>query len=141
MVQHAVLDQILPLTIRPMFQLAIDAGLNAYASLLGFLEASASDFAGEIPLILKLNAHDLLHEEKDPLGALTASVSDARVWAFSPVAQSKARSPFGRSARGPRRRRIRLNYRAEFFPARQSGRFEPPRWDGPYLPKFKIRSK
>jgi class I fructose-bisphosphate aldolase len=29
------------------------------------------------PLILKLNAHDLLHEEKDPLGALTASVSDA----------------------------------------------------------------
>lgn len=59
------------------FQLAIDAGLNAYASLLGFLEASAADFAGEIPLILKLNAHDLLHEEKDPLGALTASVSDA----------------------------------------------------------------
>ena len=59
------------------FQLAIDAGLNAYASLPGFLEASAADFAGEIPLILKLNAHDLLHEEKDPLGALTASVSDA----------------------------------------------------------------
>jgi class I fructose-bisphosphate aldolase len=59
------------------FQLAIDAGLNAYASLLGFLEACAADFAGEIPLILKLNAHDLLHEEKDPLGALTASVSDA----------------------------------------------------------------
>ena len=59
------------------FQLAIDAGLNAYASLLGFLEASAADFAGEIPLILKLNAHDLLHEEKDPLGGLTASVSDA----------------------------------------------------------------
>jgi class I fructose-bisphosphate aldolase len=59
------------------FQLAIDAGLNAYASLLGFLEASAADFAGEIPLILKLNTHDLLHEEKDPLGALTASVSDA----------------------------------------------------------------
>jgi class I fructose-bisphosphate aldolase len=59
------------------FQLAIDAGLNAYASLLGFIEAVAADFAGEIPLILKLNAHDLLHEEKDPLGAQTASVSDA----------------------------------------------------------------
>ena len=28
-------------------------------------------------MILKLNAHDLLHEEKDPLGALAASVSDA----------------------------------------------------------------
>ena len=59
------------------FQLAIDAGLNAYASLLGFLEATAAEFAGEIPLILKLNAHDLLHEENDPLGAQTASVSDA----------------------------------------------------------------
>jgi len=59
------------------FQLAIDSGLNAYASLLGFLEATAAEFAGEIPLILKLNAHDLLHEEKDPLGAQTASVSDA----------------------------------------------------------------
>jgi class I fructose-bisphosphate aldolase len=59
------------------FQLAIDAGLNAYASLLGFIEAVAADFAGEIPLILKLNAHDLLQEEKDPLGAQTASVSDA----------------------------------------------------------------
>jgi class I fructose-bisphosphate aldolase len=58
-------------------QLAIDAGLNAYASLLGFLEAVAAEFAGEIPLILKLNSHDLLHEEKDPLGAQTASVSDA----------------------------------------------------------------
>jgi class I fructose-bisphosphate aldolase len=59
------------------FQLAIDAGLNAYAALLGFLEASAAEFAGEIPLILKLNAHDLLDEEKDPLGAQIASVSDA----------------------------------------------------------------
>jgi len=59
------------------FQLAIDAGLNAYASLLGFLEATAAEFAGEIPLILKPNAHDLLHEENDPLGAQTASVSDA----------------------------------------------------------------
>lgn len=59
------------------FQLAIDAGLNAYASLLGFIEAVAADFAGEIPLILKLNAHDLLHGGKDPLGAQTASVSDA----------------------------------------------------------------
>ena len=59
------------------FQLAIDAGLNAYASLLGFIEAVAADFAGEIPLILKLNAHDLLHEENEPLGAKTASIADA----------------------------------------------------------------
>lgn len=59
------------------FQLAIDAGLNAYASLLGFIEAGAAEFAGQIPLILKLNSHDLLHPENDPLGAQTASVKDA----------------------------------------------------------------
>jgi class I fructose-bisphosphate aldolase len=59
------------------FQLAIDAGLNAYASLLGFLEAGAAEFAGRVPLILKLNSHDLLHPEQDPLGAQTASVGDA----------------------------------------------------------------
>lgn len=59
------------------FQFAIDAGLNAYASLLGFLEAGAAEFAGQLPLILKLNSHDILHPEKDPLGAQTASVKDA----------------------------------------------------------------
>ncbi|MBA3957977.1 MAG: class I fructose-bisphosphate aldolase [Parachlamydiaceae bacterium] len=59
------------------FQLAIDAGLNGYASLLGFLEAGAAEFAGQIPLILKANSHDLLHPEKDPMGAQTASVADA----------------------------------------------------------------
>jgi len=59
------------------FHLAIDAGLNAYASLLGFLEAGAAEFAGQVPLILKLNSHDILHPEPDPLGAQTASVKDA----------------------------------------------------------------
>ncbi|MEC9071633.1 MAG: fructose-bisphosphate aldolase, partial [Myxococcota bacterium] len=42
------------------FQLAIDSGCNAYAAPLGFLEAGASDFAGEIPLILKLNNNNSL---------------------------------------------------------------------------------
>jgi len=59
------------------FQLAIDAGLSAYAAPLGFLEAGAAEFAGQIPLILKLNNHDVLQDEKDPLGAQTASVDDA----------------------------------------------------------------
>jgi len=59
------------------FQLAIEAGLNAYAAPLGFLEAGAVEFAGQIPLILKLNSHDVLQDEQDPLGAQTASVSDA----------------------------------------------------------------
>lgn len=57
--------------------LAIEAGCNAYAAPLGFIEAAAAEFAGEIPLILKLNNHDLLGEERDPLPALTATVADA----------------------------------------------------------------
>ena len=59
------------------FQLAIDAGCNAYAAPLGFLEAGAAEFAGRIPLILKLNNHDVLHDEKDPLPSVTGSVRDA----------------------------------------------------------------
>jgi fructose-bisphosphate aldolase, class I len=59
------------------FQLAIDAGCNAYAAPLGFLEAGASYFAGQIPLILKLNNHDVLHDEKDPMPSVTGSVKDA----------------------------------------------------------------
>src|SRR6202023_2889823 len=34
------------------FDLACDAGCNAYAAPLGFLEAGAAEVAGEIPLIL-----------------------------------------------------------------------------------------
>jgi class I fructose-bisphosphate aldolase len=59
------------------FQLAIEAGCNAYAAPLGFIEAGVSNFLGEIPLILKLNNHDVLHDEKDPLSSITASVDDA----------------------------------------------------------------
>jgi class I fructose-bisphosphate aldolase len=59
------------------FELAIEAGLNAYAAPLGFLEAGAAEFAGQVPLVLKLNSHDMLQAEKDPLGAQTASVADA----------------------------------------------------------------
>lgn len=59
------------------FQLAIEAGCTAYAAPLGFLEAGAADFAGQIPLILKLNNHDVLQVEEDPLGAQTATVADA----------------------------------------------------------------
>jgi len=59
------------------FELAIESGCSAYAAPLGFLEAGARDFAGEIPLILKLNDHDVLIEEQDPTQALTGSVTDA----------------------------------------------------------------
>jgi class I fructose-bisphosphate aldolase len=59
------------------FELAIAAGCNAYAAPLGFLEAGAREFAGQVPLILKLNNHDVLLEEKDPDQAITGSVRDA----------------------------------------------------------------
>jgi len=60
------------------YQLAIDAGLNAYAAPLGFLEAGADTFAGQIPLILKVNsANSLAPKDDAPNQAITASVGDA----------------------------------------------------------------
>jgi len=59
------------------FQLAIDAGCNAYAAPLGFLEAAAGKFAGQIPLILKLNNSDSLAKLDQPISAITGSVEDA----------------------------------------------------------------
>jgi class I fructose-bisphosphate aldolase len=59
------------------FELALAAGCNAYAAPLGFLEAGAAEFAGEIPLILKLNNSDSLFGGADPCPALTGSVDDA----------------------------------------------------------------
>ena len=59
------------------FELALEAGLSAYAAPLGFLEAGAARFAGRIPLILKLNNHDVLHSDTDPLSAVTGTVRQA----------------------------------------------------------------
>jgi class I fructose-bisphosphate aldolase len=60
------------------YQLAIDAGLSAYAAPLGFLEAGASTFAGAIPTILKLNsANSLARAKEAPSQATTAGVKDA----------------------------------------------------------------
>jgi fructose-bisphosphate aldolase, class I len=60
------------------FQLALEAGCNAYAAPLGALEAAVSDYAGDIPLILKLNNHDSLSPDSaDPMPSVTASVKDA----------------------------------------------------------------
>jgi class I fructose-bisphosphate aldolase len=57
------------------FQLAIEAGLNAYAAPLGMIEAGASTYAGAIPTILKLNSSNSLATTKDQ--AVTGSVADA----------------------------------------------------------------
>lgn len=60
------------------FQLAIDAGLNAYAAPLGMLEAGAKTFKGKIPTILKMNSANSLSRQKEaPDQAVTASVDDA----------------------------------------------------------------
>ena len=59
------------------FELGIDAGCNAYAAPLGFLEAGAAEFAGDIPLILKLNNSDSMYGGSDPAPAVTGSVDDA----------------------------------------------------------------
>ena len=58
------------------FRLAIESGCAAYAAPLGFLEAGAGKFAGEIPLILKLNNSDSL-SKLEPCSALTGTVKDA----------------------------------------------------------------
>ncbi|GER06868.1 fructose-bisphosphate aldolase [Iodidimonas muriae] len=57
------------------FQLAIDAGLNAFATPLGMLEAGADSFAGQIPLIMKVNSSNSWAQEKD--SAVYGTVADA----------------------------------------------------------------
>jgi fructose-bisphosphate aldolase, class I len=57
--------------------LAVESGCNAYAAPLGFIEMIARDFAGEIPLILKVNNSDTLYKTSGPCSAVTSSVDDA----------------------------------------------------------------
>jgi fructose-bisphosphate aldolase, class I len=57
------------------YQIAIDAGLNAYAAPLGMLEAGADTFAGQIPTILKLNSSNSWATGVN--SAVTGSVDDA----------------------------------------------------------------
>jgi class I fructose-bisphosphate aldolase len=59
------------------FQLAVDAGCSGYAAPLGFLEAGAARFAGDVPMILKLNNNNSLFKSPDPLSVQTGSVGDA----------------------------------------------------------------
>ncbi|HLN22660.1 MAG TPA: fructose-bisphosphate aldolase, partial [Patescibacteria group bacterium] len=60
------------------FQLAIDAGLSAFAAPLGMIEAGADRFAGQIPTILKVNsANSLARDKQGATQALTGGVDDA----------------------------------------------------------------
>ncbi len=59
-------------------QLALDAGLSGYAAPLGMLECVADTFAGQMPLVLKMNsANSLSRLKEDADQAVTASVDDA----------------------------------------------------------------
>ena len=58
------------------FNFAIEAGCNAYAAPLGFLEHGAKRFSEKLPLILKLNNSDSLFGG-DPTQIMTSSVDDA----------------------------------------------------------------
>jgi len=57
------------------FQLAIDAGLSAYAAPLGMIEAGAATFAGQIPTILKVNSSNSWATSINQ--AVTGTVEDA----------------------------------------------------------------
>jgi fructose-bisphosphate aldolase, class I len=60
------------------YQLAIDAGLSAYAAPLGFLEAGMDTFEGQIPTILKTNSsNSLAPKTSAPNQAVTGSVKEA----------------------------------------------------------------
>ena len=47
------------------YELAIEAGLSAYVAPLGFLEAGAETYAGQIPTILKINSSNSLSSIKN----------------------------------------------------------------------------
>jgi len=57
------------------YQIAVDAGLSAYAAPLGMLEAGADTFAGQIPTILKVNSSNSWATSINQ--AQTGSVEDA----------------------------------------------------------------
>jgi len=60
------------------WQLAIEAGLSAFAAPLGFIEGGAGTFAGQIPTILKVNsANSMSRAKENATQAVTASVKDA----------------------------------------------------------------
>lgn len=58
------------------FKFGIEAGCNAYAAPLGFLQHGAKEYANKIPLILKLNNSDSLYSG-DPTQTMTSTVDDA----------------------------------------------------------------
>jgi len=59
------------------FELALESGCNAYAAPGAQIAAVVDEFAGQIPLIVKLNSSDVLYSNKNPISAVTCSVREA----------------------------------------------------------------
>ena len=59
------------------FAVSIEAGCNGYAAPLGFIECIAHEYAGHLPLILKVNNSDSLGGPEEPCSSLTSAVDDA----------------------------------------------------------------
>ncbi|WP_152046164.1 class I fructose-bisphosphate aldolase [Aureimonas psammosilenae] len=59
-----------------LYQLAIESGVSGYAAPLGLLEQGADTFAGEVPLIMKINSGNSLAASANDQ-ALTGTVDDA----------------------------------------------------------------
>ena len=68
-----------PAAVDPSYvtKLAVEAGFNGIVLNIGLAEKFYWDFAGEIPLILKLNGKTEIPSDAEPLSPLTATVADA----------------------------------------------------------------
>lgn len=62
---------------RYVFELAIEGGFNGIAVQIGIAEKYAWEFAGQIPLIVKLNGKTDIPPDDDALSPLNATVEDA----------------------------------------------------------------
>lgn len=59
------------------FRLALDGHFSAIACQIGLAEKFYPEYAGQVPLILKLNGKTEIPSDNEPLSPLTASVEDA----------------------------------------------------------------
>jgi fructose-bisphosphate aldolase, class I len=62
---------------RYVFELAVECGFNGIAMQIGLAEKYYAEFAGAIPLIVKLNGKTDIPPDANPLSPLNASVEDA----------------------------------------------------------------
>ena len=128
-----------PRGLRPALPLPssrIDAGCNAYAAPLGFLEAGAAEFAGEIPLILKLNNSRLALRRQRSVLRRSPAASTTRCASAAPRSASRStrarrrattmyeqisRAHRGGQAQGPRGRGVVVSARLGHLEGRRDG--------------------